>query len=84
MLESTLPIVIVTGIFGFIAIFGFFFVGRSSSDRGLVQTMVVTTAFCLWIFWLAAYMAQIHPLLAPILKVEEACVQDAMNNTICT
>eukprot|EP00055_Hartaetosiga_balthica_P003038 m.6221 g.6221 ORF g.6221 m.6221 type:complete len:85 (+) comp2560_c0_seq1:40-294(+) len=84
MLESVLPIVIVTAVFGCVGLFGFFFAGRKSEDRGLVQTMVITTAFCLWIFWLAAYMSQMHPLLAPEMKVKEVCVLDHAGINVCT
>lgn len=35
----------------------------------LVRTMSITTAVCLWMFWLCTYMSQLNPIIGPELKV---------------
>lgn len=37
-------------------------------NRGLIQTMVITTAALCYTFWLCAYMAQMNPLIGPQLE----------------
>ncbi|PHJ22853.1 hypothetical protein CSUI_003303 [Cystoisospora suis] len=47
---------------------------RNVSKReilGLMITLVSTTVFCLWLFWICAYMAQMHPLIYPERPKEE-------------
>ncbi|EGD74573.1 hypothetical protein PTSG_05938 [Salpingoeca rosetta] len=78
----SLPVIVVTIFFAVVALFGFFIAGRNSKDRGLVQTMWVTTALCLWLFWLCAYLSQINPLVAPSLKAKDVCVNDGAD-VIC-
>ena len=31
--------------------------------------MAVTSAFCMWMFWLCTYMSQLNPIIPPELKV---------------
>lgn len=38
------------------------------NNRGLIQTMIITTAALCYIFWLCAYMAQMNPLTGPLLN----------------
>ncbi|PFH31472.1 hypothetical protein BESB_029070 [Besnoitia besnoiti] len=38
---------------------------------GLMFTLVTTTVVCLWLFWICAYMAQMHPLIYPERPKEE-------------
>jgi hypothetical protein len=37
----------------------------------------------MWVFWLAAFMAQINPLVAPEFKTDEACVVDNEGTLHC-
>uniref|UniRef100_T1KBX9 V-type proton ATPase subunit n=2 Tax=Tetranychus urticae TaxID=32264 RepID=T1KBX9_TETUR len=36
-----------------------------SSDRGVIQTMVIMTAVSCYALWLFTYMAQMNPLIGP-------------------
>ena len=71
MAPAIVAIIVVTFFF---AALGALYAGKNSGDRGLVRTMVITTCLCLWVFWLAAFMSQINPLVAPEFKTEEACL----------
>ncbi|XP_065883349.1 V-type proton ATPase subunit e 2-like [Dysidea avara] len=39
-------------------------------NRGIIQTMIVTTAICCYSLWLIVFLAQINPLVAPNVKTE--------------
>ncbi|KAM7292798.1 V-type proton ATPase subunit e 1-like [Ixodes scapularis] len=34
-------------------------------NRGIVQTMMVLTSVCCYVFWLGPYMMQYHPIIGP-------------------
>jgi len=36
-----------------------------NSDKALIRLMSITTAICLWIFWMCVYLSQVYPLVAP-------------------
>ncbi|KAK8781269.1 hypothetical protein V5799_017388 [Amblyomma americanum] len=38
------------------------------NNRGLIQTMIATTAAMCYTFWLCAYMSQMNPLIGPLLN----------------
>uniref|UniRef100_A0A6M2E2B5 Putative vacuolar h+ atpase ixodes scapularis vacuolar h+ atpase n=1 Tax=Amblyomma tuberculatum TaxID=48802 RepID=A0A6M2E2B5_9ACAR len=41
---------------------------RKGSHRGLIQTMIVITSICCYLFWLCTYMSQMYPLIGPTLS----------------
>merc|ERR1712000_243846 len=73
-MSGIIPIIVMTIFFGGAGVLGFLYAGKNTSDRGLVRVMIVTTCICLWLFWLCAFMAQLHPLVAPELKAEKVCL----------
>eukprot|EP01147_Barroeca_monosierra_P007943 gene7943-10034_t len=83
MASDALPIVVVSAFFCAAGLYGTLVAGRKSNDRGLIHTMWLTTALCLWLFWICAYLAQLNPLIGPELKAKEVCVSDGTRN-ICT
>ncbi|XP_015433186.1 PREDICTED: V-type proton ATPase subunit e 2-like [Dufourea novaeangliae] len=37
-------------------------------NRGILQLILILTAFTCWLFWLCCYMAQMNPLIGPKLS----------------
>lgn len=37
-------------------------------NKRLIQTMLVMTAVCCWLFWVCAYFCQLNPLIGPEIK----------------
>ncbi|CAI5486786.1 unnamed protein product [Closterium sp. Naga37s-1] len=43
---------------------------KGPSTNLLHVTLVITATICCWLSWAIVYMAQMHPLVVPILKAE--------------
>lgn len=39
-----------------------------SDNRSIIQTMLILTSICCYVFWLGPYMMQFNPVIAPTLK----------------
>ncbi|CAJ0918196.1 unnamed protein product, partial [Mesorhabditis belari] len=39
-------------------------------NRGIIQTMIVLTAVCCWMFWILVYLHQLNPLIGPQISVK--------------
>ncbi|XP_057339714.1 V-type proton ATPase subunit e 2-like [Microplitis mediator] len=64
---SALPVCIFTLFWGVIGIVLPFFVPKGP-NRGILQVILMLTAFSCWLFWLCCYMAQMNPLIGPKLS----------------
>ena len=64
MLGTPWVMLIITGIWVAVGAVGPFLIPKGP-NRGVYQTMVVTTAVCLWLFWFLTYMSQLNPLIGP-------------------
>ncbi|XP_018909271.1 V-type proton ATPase subunit e [Bemisia tabaci] len=62
-----LPVAFFTVLWGIVGI-GLPFIVPKSPHRGILQLMLMLTAFTCWLFWLTCYMAQMNPLLGPKLS----------------
>ncbi|KAG7200683.1 hypothetical protein KM043_001236 [Ampulex compressa] len=61
---SFAPMLFFTILWGIVGIALPFFVPKGS-NRGILQVILVLTAFTCWLFWLCCYMAQMNPLIGP-------------------
>merc|ERR1711983_44792 len=63
---SAIPIIIFSVFWGIVGIICPFLVPKNP-NRGVAQVTLILTAACCWIFWLCCYMAQMNPLIGPVL-----------------
>ncbi|XP_060825034.1 V-type proton ATPase subunit e-like [Bombus pascuorum] len=61
---SIIPLLLFTALWAIVGIVLPIFVPRST-NRGILQVMLMLTAFTCWLFWLCCYMAQMNPLIGP-------------------
>jgi len=66
MVAAAGPVVLFTLIWGGVAGSGYW-VPRGP-HRSLIQVCLALTGACCWLFWLCCYMAQMNPLVGPILE----------------
>ena len=43
----------------------------AKKQSGLVQTLVLTCIFCMWLSWVLVYMSQMNPLLLPTRNIKK-------------
>ncbi|XP_072931574.1 uncharacterized protein [Epargyreus clarus] len=58
------PIIGITVFFTIVLIVGPLLV-RKGPNKGIVQSSIMLTAFCMWIFWVTVYIGQMNPLMGP-------------------
>jgi len=64
--NNPIPIIVMSIIWGLVGILGPFVVPRGP-NKGVIQTCLILTAVCCYIFWLVVYLSQLNPLLGPLL-----------------
>ncbi|XP_031847351.1 V-type proton ATPase subunit e 2 [Nomia melanderi] len=67
MAASLLPVLFCTAIWAVVGIVLPIFVPKGV-NRGILQVILMLTAFTCWLFWLCCYMAQMNPLIGPKLS----------------
>ena len=67
MAASWIPILVFTLLWGVVG--GLLpWILPKTPQRGVVQVVLVLTGACCWLFWLCCYMAQMNPLIGPVLS----------------
>ncbi|XP_040576351.1 V-type proton ATPase subunit e 2 [Lepeophtheirus salmonis] len=64
-----LPITLFTVLWGIVGAVLPIFVPKGP-NKSLIQVSLMITGACCWLFWLCCYMAQMNPLIGPIVKRE--------------
>jgi len=70
---SFFPVMIFTILWGGVGIVLPFLVPKGP-NRGVVQVVLMLTGATCWLFWLCCYMAQMDPLIGPIISWKTALV----------
>ncbi|XP_014213791.1 V-type proton ATPase subunit e 2 [Copidosoma floridanum] len=63
------PVLFFTALWGVVGVVLPFLV-PAGPNKGILQVILMLTAFTCWLFWLCCYMAQMNPLIGPVLKNE--------------
>jgi len=58
------------GLAGGLGGLGWFWRAKDITERRLYFLLGVTSAFCMWLMWVIIYMAQMNPLVKPILQLQ--------------
>lgn len=71
---AVIPVIVVTAIWlivgGVVPLF------IKGPNKRLIQTMLVMTAVCCWLFWICAYFCQLNPLIGP--EIEAGALRAAV------
>ncbi|MFH4983531.1 hypothetical protein AB6A40_010240 [Gnathostoma spinigerum] len=68
-MSVVIPLVAVSAFWIVVGVGGPFIVPKGI-NRGIIQTMIVLTAVCCWLFWILVYLHQLNPLIGPQLPVK--------------
>ncbi|XP_058959331.2 V-type proton ATPase subunit e [Pocillopora verrucosa] len=60
---AVVPVIVVTAIW--VIVGGIVPLFIKGPNKRLIQTMLVMTAVCCWLFWICAYFCQLNPLIGP-------------------
>ncbi|XP_003743587.1 V-type proton ATPase subunit e 1 [Galendromus occidentalis] len=67
MVSAVIPFLFFTVFWGIIGFVVPILIPRSD-NRALIQTLVMLTAACCYLFWLCVWLSQLNPLIGPILS----------------
>ncbi|XP_014225801.1 V-type proton ATPase subunit e 2-like [Trichogramma pretiosum] len=62
-----LPVLFFTALWAGVGIVLPFFIPKGP-NKGILHVILLLTAFTCWLFWLCCYMAQMNPLVGPLLS----------------
>nr|XP_058959331.1 V-type proton ATPase subunit e-like [Pocillopora verrucosa] len=71
---AVVPVIVVTAIW--VIVGGIVPLFIKGPNKRLIQTMLVMTAVCCWLFWICAYFCQLNPLIGP--EIEAGALRAAV------